>query len=140
MISCYFIGYFERSRGYKYYDPTTKSIFETGNARFFEDVEFDAGDKDKDFVFEEEYVDIPIAVIDIDQAPIPDIVQEVDPSQNNIQEPLVPEEQTLPSLEPMPLWRSIREMRSAVPNDYIVFLQEHEFDISAVEDDLINFR
>ena len=41
MISCYFIGYSERSRGYKYYDPTTKSIFETGNARFFEDVEFD---------------------------------------------------------------------------------------------------
>ena len=46
MASCYFIGYSERSRGYKFYDPTTKSIFETGNARFFEDVEFDGGDKD----------------------------------------------------------------------------------------------
>ena len=43
-ISCYFIGYSERSSGYKFYDPTTKSIFETGNARFFEDVEFDGGD------------------------------------------------------------------------------------------------
>ena len=42
-VSCYFIGYYERSRGYKFYDPTTKSIFETGNARFFEDVEFDWG-------------------------------------------------------------------------------------------------
>ena len=31
-------------------------------------------------------------------------------------------------------------MRSALPDDYIVFLQEHEFDIGAVEDDLINFR
>ena len=51
MVSCYFIGYFERSRGYKFYDPTTKSIFETGNARFFEDVEFDRGDKDRDFFF-----------------------------------------------------------------------------------------
>ena len=50
-----YIGYFERSRGYKFYDPTTKSIFETGTARFFEDVEFDGGDKDMDFVFEEEY-------------------------------------------------------------------------------------
>ena len=75
-VSCYFIGYSERSKGYKFYDPTTKSIFETGNARFFEDVEFDGGDKDRDFAFEEEYVDIPIAVINIDQAPIPDIVQE----------------------------------------------------------------
>ena len=73
-VSCYFIGYSERSRGYKFYDPTTKSIFETGNARFFEDVEFDEADKDRDFAFEEEYVDIPTAVIDIDQAPIHDIV------------------------------------------------------------------
>ena len=40
-VSCYFIGYSKRSKGYKFYDPTTKSIFEMGNARFFEDVEFD---------------------------------------------------------------------------------------------------
>ncbi|KAA8521509.1 hypothetical protein F0562_012181 [Nyssa sinensis] len=99
------------------------------NARFFKDVEFDGGDKDRDFVFEEEYVDIPTTVIDIDQAPIPDIVQEADPNQNNIQEPPVPEEQTLPPLEPTPLRRSTRERRSAVPDDYIVFLQEHKFDI-----------
>ena len=140
MASCYFIGYSERSRGYKFYDPTTKSIFETGNARFFEDVEFDRGDKDRDFAFEEEYVDIPIDVINIDQAPIPDIVQEADPNQNNIQEPPVLEEQTLPPPEPTPLMRSTRERRRALPDDYIVFLQEHEFDIGAVEDDPINFR
>ena len=84
MISCYFIGYSKRSRGYKFYNPTTKSIFEMGNARVFEDVEFNGGDKDRDFVFEEEYVDIPTVVIDIDQAPIPDIVQEADPNKNNI--------------------------------------------------------
>ena len=89
--SCYFIGYSERSRGYKFYDPTTKSIFETGNAQFFEDVKVDG-----DFVFKEEYVDIPTVVIDIDQAPIPDIVQEADPNQNNIQEPPVPDKQSLP--------------------------------------------
>ena len=126
-VSFYFIGYSERSRGYKFYDLTTKSIFETGNALFFEDVEFDWGDKDRDFVFEEEYVDIPTTVIDIDQAPIPDIIQEADPNQNNIQEPPIPEEQTLPPLEPTPLRRSTRERRSAVPNDYIVFLQEHKW-------------
>ncbi|KAF2318098.1 hypothetical protein GH714_041443 [Hevea brasiliensis] len=32
-------------RGYKFYDPMTKSIFKIGNARFFEDVEF-MGEKD----------------------------------------------------------------------------------------------
>ena len=31
-------------------------------------------------------------------------------------------------------------MRSAFPDDYIVFLLEHEFDIGAMEDDPINFR
>ena len=138
-VCCYFIGHSERTRGYIFYDPTTISIFETGNARFFEDVEFDGGDKDRDFAFEEEYVDIPTAVIDIDQAPIPNIVQEADPNQNNIQEPLVPKEQTLPPPEPTPLRRSTRERRSALPDDYIVFLQEHEFEIGAVEDDPINF-
>ena len=39
-ISCYFFGYVERSRGYKFYDPTLRSFFETGNARFIEEVEF----------------------------------------------------------------------------------------------------
>ena len=121
-VSCYFIGYSERSRGYKFYDPTTKSIFETGNAWVFEDVEFDGGDKDKDFVFEKEYVDIPTAIIDIDQALIPNIVQEAYPNQNNIQEAPALEEQTLPPPEPTPLRISTREMRSAVSNDYIVFL------------------
>uniref|UniRef100_A0A6N2LWI3 Retroviral polymerase SH3-like domain-containing protein n=1 Tax=Salix viminalis TaxID=40686 RepID=A0A6N2LWI3_SALVM len=40
MISYYFIEYSKRFRRYKFYDPTTKSIFKMGNARFFENVEF----------------------------------------------------------------------------------------------------
>ena len=40
----------------------------------------------------------------------------------------------------MPLRRFIREKRSAVPDDCIVFLQEHEADIRVMEDDPINFR
>ena len=74
------------------------------------------------FFFEEEYVDIPTAFIDIDQASIPNIVQEAYLNQSNIQEPPVPEEQTLPPPEPTPLRRSTRERRSAVLDDYIVFL------------------
>ena len=66
-IRCYFVGNSERSRSYKFYDPTTRSIFKTGNAWFFEDVEFVGGERIKDFIFEEEYVDIPQGVIDNDQ-------------------------------------------------------------------------
>ena len=140
-VSCYFVGYAERSRGYKFYDPTIRSIFETGNAQFFEDVEFAGGDTVRKFVLEEEYVNIPIGGIDNDHDLTPDIVQ--DPIQDNIREPLaqqiVPEEQTLPPQEHMPLRRSTRERRSAIPDDYVVFLQEHEDDIGVNEDDPINF-
>ena len=40
----------------------------------------------------------------------------------------------------MPLRRSTKERRSTIPDDYIVFLQEHKVDISVAEDDPINFR
>ena len=85
-VSCYFVGYSERSRGYKFYDPTIRSIFETGNAQFFEDVEFAVGDTVRKFVLEEEYVNIPIGGIDNDHDLTPNIVQ--DPIQDNIREPL----------------------------------------------------
>ena len=39
-VSSYFIGYAKRSRDFKFYDPGTRSIFETRTATFFEDVEF----------------------------------------------------------------------------------------------------
>lgn len=34
-VSSYFIGYSERSEGYKFYDPTLKSIFENETAIIF---------------------------------------------------------------------------------------------------------
>lgn len=38
-VSCYFIGYFERSRGYKFCDPITNANFDMFNTQFFEDIE-----------------------------------------------------------------------------------------------------
>ncbi|KAL8159200.1 hypothetical protein V2J09_000737 [Rumex salicifolius] len=40
IVSCYFVGYLEHSRGFKFYDPKIHSFFGTENARFLEDVEF----------------------------------------------------------------------------------------------------
>ena len=65
----------------------------------------------KDFVFEEEHVEISLIAFDNDrvQASIPDIVQEAIPDQDNVVDPLakvqqiVPKEQTLQPQEPMPL-------------------------------------
>ena len=50
-VSCYFVGYSERSWGYNFFDPKTKYILESRNAQFFEDVEFTEGDTVRDFVF-----------------------------------------------------------------------------------------
>ena len=55
-ISCYFVGNAEHSRGYKFYDPTLRSIFETENARFLEEVEFGKEENIREVVFEEEPV------------------------------------------------------------------------------------
>jgi hypothetical protein len=57
-ISCYFIGYAERSRGYKFYDPTNRTIFETNTVKFFEDVMVQRGNTNQ-IVFEESH-DSPI--------------------------------------------------------------------------------
>ena len=40
----------------------------------------------------------------------------------------------------MPLKKSTREKKSAISNDCIAFLQEHEVDIGVMEDDPINFH
>ena len=56
-ISCYFVGYSEKSCGFKFYNPSTRGIFETGNAHFFEDIEFDGGNKVRDTEFQEEQDD-----------------------------------------------------------------------------------
>jgi len=87
-VSSYFIGYSERSRGYKFYDPKLKTIFETGIATFFEDIEFGGKNKVRDFVLKEESITIPepIHTVAFDKAnsePLQDIVIE-SPTQDNL--------------------------------------------------------
>ena len=122
VVSYYSIVYLKRSKGYKFYDTTIKSIFELGNARFFEDVEFVRGDTVRDFFVKEKYLDILIGVNGIDQGLILDFVQGTT-NQDNVGESPIKEvvlkEQMLLPQEPMPLRRSTREMRSTVPDDYI---------------------
>ncbi|RVW21179.1 Retrovirus-related Pol polyprotein from transposon TNT 1-94 [Vitis vinifera] len=58
-VSCYFVKYSERSRGFKFYDPSSRSFFETGNAKFIEDVELSGRESLRNVVFEEESISIP---------------------------------------------------------------------------------
>ena len=69
-MSNYFVGYTERSKGFKFYDPTLRNIFEIGSATFFEDIEFGGRNKVKDFVFEEEWVSLPKLIHTVVPTPI----------------------------------------------------------------------
>ncbi|KAH9656751.1 hypothetical protein KPL70_022797 [Citrus sinensis] len=146
-VSSYFVGYAERSRGFKFYDPSTRSIFETGTATFLEDVEFGGRNLVRNIVFKDE--EGSTVAFDNVQVLIPVIDHEVNsdpqPSDNIVQpqhqhEMIVPEEQTQQPQEPVQLRRSTRERRNAIPDDYIVFLQEHEDETGVMEDDPINFH
>ncbi|KAL6334835.1 hypothetical protein AAG906_022824 [Vitis piasezkii] len=106
----------ERSRGFKFYDPVIRSIFETGTATFFEDVEFGGRNQARNIVFEEE--EGSTIAIDNVQVSLPIIDQEVnlDPQPtDNIVQPLIEnediahEEQTQQPQENMSLRRSTRE-------------------------------
>ena len=125
-----------------------------GTATFFEDIEFGGKNKVRDFVFEEEsdpttsvekeFVPIPMIAFGNDQDSIPIIDQVAIPEQQDIVEQF-PEVQTQQPQEPVhqeqvPLRRSTREKRNAIPDDYIVFLREHEESDGVMEDDPINFR
>ncbi|KAA0048534.1 Retrovirus-related Pol polyprotein from transposon TNT 1-94 [Cucumis melo var. makuwa] len=90
-ISCYFVGYFEHSRGFKFYDPSSKSFFETENAKFLEDVEFEGEYNIKKVISKKELVSLPNVGIDDVQTPIPEFTMEQIIEQYNNE---VPEVQT----------------------------------------------
>ncbi|RDX82729.1 hypothetical protein CR513_36442, partial [Mucuna pruriens] len=76
-VSCYFVSYVERSRGNKFYDPTSRStsrsFFEIVIARILEEIEFEKEENIMNVVFEEESVN------DIGQIFVSITVQETTP-------------------------------------------------------------
>ena len=102
------------------------------NAKFIEDVEYSGSTKLRNVVFEEEYVTISTLAIDNEQVIAPVIMQdanidnqdalEISIAYNEELTPTHVVEQQQPQLD-MPL------RRPTISNDYIMYLQEHEFDI-----------
>jgi hypothetical protein len=158
-VSCYFIGYAERSRGYKFYDPTNRIIFEINKVKFFEDVMIQRGNTNQ-IVFEESQdspipeapTSVPIIIRISENSLVHEstfvvnepIVNEPPEIEENLEQDYVDiDEEPTPPQEPqeaMHLRRSIRERKSAISNDYIVFLQENEFNIGMMEDDSVTLR
>ncbi|KAL6348418.1 hypothetical protein AAG906_005726 [Vitis piasezkii] len=116
-VSCYFVGYSERSRGFKFSDPSTRSFFETGNAKFIEDVELNGREPLRKVVFEEEFVSIPIITTGHGHIMFDDTIQNVQPITEIVNTPEIPPTQVVEPVQ--------------------VHKEEHEFDMG-LEDDPIS--
>jgi hypothetical protein len=132
-VSCYFIEYIERSRGYKFYDLTNRIIFETNTVKFFENVMVQRRNTNH-IVFEESQdspireapTSVPIVIKISDDSlvheptsvvnePVVNEPLEIEenPEQDNVdveEKPIPPQEPQEPQ-ETVPLKRSTREKK-----------------------------
>ncbi|RVX19364.1 Retrovirus-related Pol polyprotein from transposon TNT 1-94 [Vitis vinifera] len=120
-MSCYFVGYSERSRGFKFYDSSTRFFFETGNAKFIEDVELSGREPLRKSITK---------IQDTPKIPPAQIMEPIQVHEEVTQQPQEPQVQ-------VPLRRSTRERRSTISDDYVVYLQEHEFDMGLENDPIL---
>ena len=141
-ISGYFIGYLEKSKGYRFYCPDhSLRIVETRNAKFLENDQVSGSIQPQNIIFEEH----PISMQSSDELvmiPHPIIHNNLMEDESTINvpsvtEPTVTENLASPSRvagQEETLRRSSRVKKSAIPSDYIVYLQESDFDIGKCDD------
>ncbi|KAL1565130.1 hypothetical protein AAHA92_07386 [Salvia divinorum] len=138
-VSGYFIGYPEKSKGYRFYCPNhSMRIVETGNARFFENGEISGSSNTRNAVISEIRVEFPLPLFS-QELSVPNIVEQPNNIEHLNDQPLNVDAEVIEEnvVEPPPevsLRRSQRERRPAISDDYMVYLQESEFDIGLLND------
>ena len=159
-VSGFFIGYAEKSKGYRFYCPShTHKVVEARNARFLED--YNTNESRSHKVVIEEVQDSTLSGRGVEPGGhIPTMAQQLPiqittyegaitdpPIQNSheevVSEPVIQEPQqvvqTAPqSLDQSDLRRSSRVRKSAIPSDYVVYLQETDY-MSGLNQDPISF-
>lgn len=148
-ISGYFIGYAEKSKGYRFYCPSHSTrIVESRNAKFLENDLISGSDQFQDIVPENDHCAVPPS--ESSNRLIVVHTPQVQPSvrQSNIEIPqsvdqnpidhVVNEEPVPYESEQVPLRRSTRERRSAISDDYVVYLQESDCNVE-VDNDPLSF-
>ncbi|KAJ9557382.1 hypothetical protein OSB04_011996 [Centaurea solstitialis] len=173
-LSASFIGYSEKSKGFKFFNPGRgQRVFETNKAKFLDELfneDNDLGDcsqnthdmdnwltsqeEDQHMIHEDEnHISHPIPIIrtsTLEETNNVTMDQPLESTHEHLhdQEPVlehesVQEQTTEQPTEPMPstvtLRRSTRERRSAISDDYHVYLTELEFGIGD-EDDPISYK
>ncbi|WVZ23370.1 hypothetical protein V8G54_001914 [Vigna mungo] len=154
-ISGYFIGYPEKSKGYRFYCPNHSTrIVESGNARLIENGQFSGSEKSR-IVDIQEHTDSVSTSNVSSEVVIPLLVsqshnkqrQQVNvpiPQNEHINvEPVnneqVINEQLIEEPQEAALRRSVRQKRPAISNDYVVYSVEHECDLT-IDEDPVSFR
>ena len=146
-ISGYFIGYAERSKGYRFYCPSNSTrIVESRNAKFLENDLISGSDqfqntffvKDRPSTSSQRLIVIhntPQVQLGVEQPinGIPQAAKNV-PIDQDVQ--VIPEiiEQPVEQHDPQEnvgatLRRSTRERKSAIPSDFVVYLQESDIGV-----------
>ncbi|RYE20332.1 MAG: transposase, partial [Sphingobacteriaceae bacterium] len=143
-ISGFFIGYPEKSKGYRFYCPNHSTrIVETGNARFIENGEVSGSLEPRNVEIQEVRVQVPLP-LPSSQVVVPvhvDHDNDLQEQQINDQAPfndVVPNEPIIDEPQEVALRRSVRERRSAISDDYVVYLQESEYDLG-IDNDPVSF-
>lgn len=143
-ISGYFLGYPEKSKGYVFYCPNhSPRIVETGNARFIENGEVSGSTRREIVEIKETRVNVTLPRIvppsTITPNVVPAVVEQHDDNEQHINEEVLPEGNDLHNAdmhEPqkVALRRPQRNRRSAISNDYVVYMQESDYDIGINKD------
>ncbi|RVW41067.1 Retrovirus-related Pol polyprotein from transposon TNT 1-94 [Vitis vinifera] len=129
-ISGFFVGYCIGSRGSRFYCSShTTRIIESDRAVYFEDeVNADPNFMPREIHFGEEHVVIPFPTSHVPNVDIP-IVQQPATNQgehgDQVESGLLVDDTVVNEI---PLRRSQRVRRPAISDDYMVYLQEHEYD------------
>jgi len=126
--SGHFIGYAVNSKGFRLYCPSNNTrIVESMNAKFLEDLEHSGSTYPQMIELEEaqELTDAPLSKGRLI------MFKEI---QTDCLEPHIKPTQPPPNEEEVELRRSSRIIRPAISSDYIVYLQESDFDVGPKDD------
>ena len=138
-INAFFIGYPEKSKWYRFYCPNHSTrIMETGNAKFIENDEISGSDNLQNVDVQEVRVQVPLPITS-NEIVVPTIVEQPNNVEQQINEPplhneILDNEHVIEEPQEVPLRRSQRERKSAISNDYMVYLHEFNFDIGTSKD------
>lgn len=155
-ISGYFIGYAENSKGYRFYCPSHSTrIVESRNAKFLENDLISGSNQFQDTGTDKSQIDaepstssdrliviqstpqdqmgIRQSVIEVPQAADNNLVNKDVQEFPGIFEQIVEQHDPPENVEPT-LRKSTRERRSAIPSNYVVYLQESDYNIGVEND------